>query len=196
VITPPGELFGLVLAGGRSARMGRDKALLTYGDGRPQAVVAYELLQEFCGRVYLSVRTRRETLSQWPQLVDRYDEIGPMAGILTALDEHREAAWLVVACDLPFLNRETLRQLLAARDPQRIATAFRSAHDGLPEPLCAIYEPAARARLLEFVTHGLHCPRKALINSPVHLVELANHRALDNVNDPLEYERAATTPKP
>jgi molybdopterin-guanine dinucleotide biosynthesis protein A len=195
VITPPGELFGLVLAGGRSTRMGRDKALLTYSDGRPQAVVAYELLREFCGRVYLSVRTRRETLSEWPQLVDRYEEIGPMAGILTALDEHREAAWLVVACDLPFLNRETLRQLLAARDPQRIATAFRSAHDDLPEPLCAIYEPAARARLLELVSKGLHCPRKALINSPVHLVELADRRALDNVNDPLEYERAATTPK-
>ena len=195
MITPPGELFGLVLAGGRSARMGRDKALLTYGAGRPQAVVAYELLREFCGRVYLSVRTVQETLSEWPQLVDRYEEIGPMAGILTALDEHRESAWLVVACDLPFLNRETLRQLLAARDPQRIATAFRSAHDGLPEPLCAIYEPAARARLLEFVTQGLHCPRHALINSSVHLVELADHRALDNVNDPLEYERAATTPK-
>jgi molybdopterin-guanine dinucleotide biosynthesis protein A len=195
VITPPGELFGLVLAGGRSARMGRDKALLAYSDGRPQAVVAYEQLREFCGCVYLSVRARRETLSEWPQLVDRYEDIGPMAGILTALDEHREPAWLVVACDLPFLNRETLRQLVAARDPQRIATAFRSAHDGLPEPLCAIYEPAARARLLEFVTQGLHCPRKALINSPVHLVELADQRALDNVNDPLEYERAATTPK-
>ena len=195
MITPPGKLFGLVLAGGRSARMGHDKALLTYSDGRPQAVIAYELLQEFCRRVYLSVCTRRETLSEWPQLVDRYEEIGPMAGILTALDEHREAAWLVVACDLPFLNRETLRQLLAARDPQRIATAFRSAHDGLTEPLCAIYEPTARARLLEFVKQGIHCPRRALINSPVHLVELADHRALDNVNDPLEYERAATTLK-
>ena len=112
MITPPSELFGLVLAGGRSTRMGRDKALLTYSDGRPQAVVTYELLQEFCGRVYLSVRTRRETLGEWPQLVDRYEEIGPMAGILTALDEHPEAAWLIVACDLPFLNRETLRQLL------------------------------------------------------------------------------------
>ncbi len=195
MITPPGKPFGLVLAGGRSARMGHDKALLTYNGGRPQAVVAYELLQEFCRRVYLSVSTRRETLSEWPQLVDRYEEIGPMAGILTALDKHRKAAWLVVACDLPFLNRETLRQLLAARDPQRIATAFRSAHDGLPEPLCAIYEPTARTRLLEFVTQGLHCPRRALINSQVHLVELADYRALDNVNDPLEYERAATTLK-
>ena len=193
--TPPGKLFGLVLAGGRSARMGRDKALLTYSNGRPQAVVVYEMLREFCGRVYLSVRTHRETLSEWPQLVDRYEEIGPIAGILTALDEHREAAWLVVACDLPFLSRETLCQLLAARDPQKIATAFRSAHDGLPEPLCAIYEPAAQAQLLKFVAQGLHCPRKMLINSPVHLVEPADRRALDNVNDPLEYERAATTPK-
>lgn len=190
--TPPGELYGLVLAGGRSTRMGRDKALLSYGDGRPQAAVAYELLREFCARVYVSARAGREALGGLPHLIDRYDEIGPIAGILTALDEHPGVAWLVVACDLPFLTRETLRLLIAARDPGRIATAFRSAHDGLPEPLCAIYEPVARERLKEFVAQGIHCPRKALINSPAHLIELADRRALDNVNRPEEYRRATS----
>jgi len=175
--------------------MGRDKALLTYRHPRPQAVVTYELLQEFCARVYLSVRPgQRDSdgpLASLRQLADRFEEIGPMAGILTALSEHPDSPWLVVACDLPFLNRATLQRLIAARDPQKLATAFRSAHDGLPEPLCAIYEPSSRARLLELVAQGVHCPRKALIASSVHLIDLADARSLDNVNDPQEYAEAS-----
>ena len=49
----------------------------------------------------------------------------------------------MLACDLPFLADETLRHLIEHRDPSRLATAYRSSHDGLPEPLCAIWEPAA-----------------------------------------------------
>ena len=47
----------------------------------------------------------------------------------------------MLACDLPLLDAATLEHLLRARDPRRAATAYRSSHDGLPEPLCAIYEP-------------------------------------------------------
>jgi molybdopterin-guanine dinucleotide biosynthesis protein A len=80
---------------------------------------------------------------------------------------------------------------VAARDPARIATAFRSACDGLPEPLCAIYEPAARERLKAFVARGVLCPRKALIESSVLLLDPADGRALENVNRPDEYRSAS-----
>jgi molybdenum cofactor guanylyltransferase len=55
----------------------------------------------------------------------------------------------VLACDLPFLTDAALAQLLEERDPTALATAYRSAHDGLPEPLCAIWEPAAAAALAQ-----------------------------------------------
>jgi molybdopterin-guanine dinucleotide biosynthesis protein A len=77
--------------------------------------------------------------------------------------------------------------LIRARRPQRLATAFRSSHDGLPEPLCAIYEPASRKPLLDHVTSGKHCPRKFLIQSDVELLDEPNPRALDNVNTPQEH---------
>ena len=99
-------------------------------------------------------------------------------------------AWLVIACDLPFLDAQTLDTLLLARDPGFDATAFRSSHDGLPEPLCAIYEPSARKGIAAQIAAGRNCPRKFLINAHTQLLEQPNPRALDNVNTVDEYERA------
>jgi molybdenum cofactor guanylyltransferase len=83
--------------------------------------------------------------------------------------------------------------LIAARDPARIATAFRSAHDGLPEPLCAIYEPRARQAIAAYVAGGRNCPRKFLIGADTHLIEQPNPRALDNVNTAEEYGHAMSS---
>jgi molybdopterin-guanine dinucleotide biosynthesis protein A len=103
------------------------------------------------------------------------------------LQAHPKAAWLVVACDLPFLNEQTLRHLVEHRDPRRLATAYKSSHDGLPEPLCAIWEPAAREPVLAYMATGKQCPRKFLINADTLLLDLPDARALDNVNTAEEY---------
>jgi len=97
---------------------------------------------------------------------------------------------LVVACDLPFLSDAALERLLAARDPGVLATAYSSAHDGLPEPLCAIWEPAAAAALAAYQAGGGMCPRKFLRTHPMRLLMPRDGRALDNVNTPEEYRLA------
>lgn len=188
-------LFGLVLAGGASTRMQRDKAALAY-HGRPQLEWAYELLSEVCAATFISVRPDQRseaTRAQFPQIVDRQPGAGPIAGISAALQEHPKAAWLIVACDLPFLTREILQHLVAHRDPQRVATAYSSAHDSLPEPLCAIWEPSAREAVLAYMQSGKQCPRKFLINSDTLLLDLPDARALDNVNTVDEFSAANAT---
>ncbi len=186
-------LHGLVLAGGFSTRMGRDKALLDY-HGRPQALAAWELVRACVPDTWISCRRGQLTdavFSAIPQLHDRDEGLGPMGGMLTAWAHAPEAAWLVVACDLPLLNPTVLRQLVAARRPDALATAYRSAHGGLPEPLCAIYEPAMRPLFLEAVAAGRQCPRKALIQcgDRVNLLDLPDADALENANDPAEAAR-------
>jgi molybdopterin-guanine dinucleotide biosynthesis protein A len=131
--------------------------------------------------------------AKYPQVVDTREELGPIAGILAAQALHPDAAWLVLACDLPFLDAATLKHLIWARQPDRLATAYRSSHDGLPEPLCAIWEPGSRDAVAAYVAGGKQCPRKFLINSNAHLLEEPNPRALDNVNTPEEYGSAMST---
>ena len=177
-------LFGLVLAGGASTRMQRDKAAIEY-HGQSQLHWTFQLLTQVCAATFVSVRPdQREdpTRAGLPQIVDRQPGIGPIAGITAALQAHPKAAWLVVACDLPFLNEQTLRHLIEHRDVHKLATAYKSSHDGLPEPLCAIWEPAAREPLLAHLAAGKQCPRKFLINADTLLLELPDPRALDNVN--------------
>jgi molybdopterin-guanine dinucleotide biosynthesis protein A len=179
-------LYGLVLAGGRSRRMQTDKAALSYGS-RPQLALAFDLLSPRVDAAWISVRADQSAdalRAAFPQVVDGGIGAGPIAGIVAALGREPTAAWLVLACDLPYLDGATLDQLIAGRDPARPATAFRSVRDGLPEPLCAIYEPASREPILRYVAAGGSCPRRFLLSQDTLLLDPVNAQALDNANTP------------
>lgn len=194
IAAPP--LYGLVLAGGRSSRMQRDKATLEYRPGETQLDAAMKLLEGRVARAFLSVRPDQRNdpaRAKYEQIVDRGGVEGPIAGISAAIAEHPGAAWLVLACDLPFLDARTLDALLAGRSIDADATAFRSSHDGLPEPLCAIYEPRAADKIAAHIGEGRNCPRKFLINASTRLLDQPNPRALDNVNTSDEYADAMST---
>lgn len=195
---PVPALYGLVLAGGRSTRMRRDKATLAY-HGRSQLEAAFELLAATVDRCHISVRPDQidEPLRRrFPQIVDRHAQLGPLAGILAAQQSHPEVAWLVLACDLPFLDPASLQHLIAQRDRGALATAYRSAHDGLPEPLCAIYEPESAGALADYAAAGRSCPRKFLMERHARLVEPVHTRALDNINSTREYWESMETLAP
>ena len=188
------SLYGLVLAGGKSTRMNSDKALLDY-HGKPQAEVVYALLADVCENVYISSRAGQwseDELKDLPQIHDVYPGLGPLSGILSAIHIYPNVAWLVVACDLPFVNSGTLAKLISSRDPLKMATCFKSTRDQLPEPLCAIYEPKIRARLIEYVDMGNVSPRHVLRNSPICLIDQTNKDNLENVNYTDEYIKAKT----
>ncbi len=179
-------IYGLVLAGGESRRMGRDKALLIR-DGQSQLAHIATLLEGVTDRVYVSSRQEQHEdpeRSRFENIVDRYEGIGPIAGILSAMDAHPHADWLVVACDLPNIDEQTLSFLIEKAKPKQPFTAFKSSYDGLPEPLCALYRSGSEAIIRQFVEDGIVCPRKVLIRSDAMLLEQPNPVALDNINTP------------
>ena len=185
-------VHGLILAGGSSSRMKRDKAALEY-EGRSQLDRAFELASRHVRAVFVSVQASQAAdpaRARHPLILDSVAGAGPIVGIRSALAAHGDAAWLVLACDLPFLSDAALAHLLTERDPAAIATAYRSVHDGLPEPLCAVWEPRAAPELTSYQAAGGQCPRKFLMRHAVHLLELNDRRALDNVNTPEEYSEA------
>lgn len=187
---PP--VYGLVLAGGSSTRMRRDKAVLEY-QGVMQLDRVFEIVARHCERSFVSVRasqTHEPSRASKPLIIDAVDGEGPIVGIRSAMAAHRDAAWLVVACDLPFLSDGVIERLLAARDAAAFATAYRSAHDGLPEPLCALWEPRAAEALATYQVEGGACPRKFLMRHGARLIDALEPAALDNINTPEDYDEA------
>lgn len=185
-MAPGSRTCGLVLAGGRSRRMGQDKARLTR-NGTSLLEHAFRLVDEVTGDAYVSVRPDQVDDAErrrFPQVVDRFHDLGPVAGILSAQLAHPDADWLVVACDLPNLDRATLANLLTRAPAEAPFVAYRSRLDGLPEPLCALYRRGSAALVDAAVKQGVVCPRKILLRNDAVLLDLPQQDALANVNTP------------
>ena len=186
------KLYGLVLSGGKSTRMGEDKGLITYHD-LPQREHLYHLLNEVCEQTFLSIRKdqEKEISNTFNTIIDKDDFRGPYNGLLSAHIAHPEVAWLVLACDLPLMDKKALQELIAARNAEKIASAFADATNPLPEPLCAIWEPEALKQSIAYLEAGNgSCPRKFLINADVNLVFPQQKEVLLNANSRAEYEEA------
>ncbi|WP_312512504.1 NTP transferase domain-containing protein [Chryseobacterium culicis] len=185
------QLNGLVLAGGKSVRMGNPKDKINW-HGKEQKYYAADLLAPFCDEVYISCRQDQleNFNSEYNALTDTFLHMGPFGGILSALRSQRDKAWLVVACDLPLLDKNSLEFLIQSRDPEKAATTYESPFDGLPEPLITIWEPKSYLLLLNFLGTGNTCPRKVLLNSDTLILKPANPDALMNVNTPEDMKKA------
>jgi len=187
-------LRGLVVAGGRSERLGRDKAAVEL-DGHTLLERAVAALATVTADVRVAVRPDQleEPLRRGFRLVpDAGAGMGPAAGILAAHVAEPAAAWLVLACDMPRAGAAVLAALAAGRDPARAATAFRAAADGLPEPLCAIYEPATLAAFRRHVAAGgSPSPRGWLAAADTRLLDAPDPGALGSINTPEDLEHLA-----
>lgn len=191
-MTSTAKLNGLVLSGGKSTRMGTDKGLIGY-HGIPQREYLYDLLNQVCDETFISLREEQEVElpSKMRAIVDLNEFKGPYNGLLSAHRKQPKAAWLVLACDLPLMSLEALKELISARNPEKVATAFALKNNPLPEPLCAIWESHALAESISYLEGGNgSCPRKFLINRDTKLVFPKNENVLLNANSEDEYKEA------
>lgn len=181
------ELIGLVLAGGDSRRMGGDKGELRYR-GVAQARYLWELLGRHLERCLVSVNAGQRNLSTYkdlPVIVDPEPRRGPATGLLAAHAAEPGAAWLVAAVDMVHIDDALVRTLIARRQFNAAATAWRHA-DGTLEPLFAIWEPTALECLSGRVASGDSSPRRCLESTDVEILETARPEAFKSVNLPGE----------
>jgi molybdenum cofactor guanylyltransferase len=146
---PRPEPVGVVLAGGSSRRMGRDKALLASG-GESLPARAARRLAAVCAEVAVADRGRG-LLPGLPSLPDGPGR-GPAAGILGAAEAHPGRRLLVLACDLPRVPEGLLAAL--AHPEEAADWVVPRWREGV-EPLCALYGPAALAALGRRIARGL-----------------------------------------
>jgi molybdopterin-guanine dinucleotide biosynthesis protein A len=183
-------LQGLVLAGGQSRRMGADKASLEIA-GTSLLARAVAMLGQLVDEVYVSVAAAQSAdplRSEFTVIPDQFADIGPAAGLLSAHRHAPESAWLVIACDMPLLDTESLLQLVESRRPEMAATVWAAADSSGPEPLCAIYEPGTLAAFLEQVTAGGNpSPRDWLAGAQVHMLAAPGADVLSSANTPEQF---------
>ena len=178
---------GLVLAGGKSTRMGQDKTQLSY-HGKSQLDHTVALLEESLLKTFVSVAQNQE-LDNYNFIQDKFVDLGAFGAICSAFQHNPNKAWLVLATDLPFVDHTLIQLVLKHRNPKKIATAIKGKSKQFVEPLITIYEPKAYPVLLSYLAQGYSCPRKVLINSAIEIVEV-DDALIRNINTPEEFTAA------
>lgn len=161
--------WGMVLAGGKSTRLGRDK-VVEFVEGRPLLARMTALAGQVCQNVVISGRNPA-SLEEFPPEVRRLGWVpdegpgsGPIRGITTCL-RRLGGPLLALACDLPLLDTDTLERLLEAhahRPPHAVMTTFLQPATGYIESLVAIYEPEALPLLESAAAAGLYKLSRAI----------------------------------
>ena len=184
-------LYGLVLAGGKSSRMGEDKGLIEYHQGQPQRMYIYNLLSSLCEKAFFGLRLDQKTeAGELPLIIDNENYQGPFKCLHAAHDAHPLQAWLVVACDLPFITEDTLRKLIRERDRTKVATAYYQPEQDYPEPLVAIWEPEGLRLAKIYASSGNNSPARFLKGANYKKVTPDKKEELMNVNRPEDFEQA------
>lgn len=186
------EIYGLVLAGGKSSRMQTDKAALQYHVNISQQTFLYKLLKKYCSKTFISCRQDQVNQLQPDEIfiIDENKYEGPLNGILSAHHSFPDKAWLVIAVDLPHISDNTIEVLLSEREPLKMATVYATQASGMPEPLIAIWERAALVEAEKYMQEGNRCPRKFLCGQDIKTIFPENDIELFNANYYTDYLEA------
>lgn len=177
------KIFGLILAGGKSVRMGHDKGLINY-HGKPQREFLFDLLNTVCHQVFTSCKQGSEIPSHLNPLPDQLEIESPLNGIISAFRVNPDAAWLTAPVDMPNIDLPTLEYLIRHRDKTKLATCFYDSDGKDPEPLLTLWESSAYPLLEKHYQKGHKGVKPFLLHHDICLITTPDTRMHQNVNSP------------
>lgn len=192
------SLYGAVFIGGQSKRMGKPKFSLSY-NGASETERMMKILNRFCEQTFLSSRSDLNLdmgslagLAGVRRVNDDHIGLGPVGGLATLMAAHPDKAWLITACDMPFLDAKNFEIILNGRDPLRYGTCFTQKGRRGFEPMCAIYEPKFILPLYEAMSRRELSLSRIIAELPFKEIKILekNRGSFMNVNTPEEYEVA------
>jgi molybdopterin-guanine dinucleotide biosynthesis protein A len=175
------SINGLILAGGESLRMGKDKSLLSY-HGKPQREYLFELLSPHCSNVFTSCKSAADVPAFLNPIEDKFDFKSPLNGILSVLSFQPHSAWLSVPVDMPFIDSNILKVLISGRDTSKVATCFFDSEGINPEPLFAIWEPSAFPLMMTYYESGRKSARGFLTSQEIKILKSPDPKMHVNIN--------------
>jgi len=165
--------------------MGRDKSLLEWKE-KPLYRHVYQEICTYCKEVFISCKKEQADNYELPVIVDVYENIGPISGIISSLMEIKEHPILTIPCDMPHINKIVIEAMIAAYDPS-LNGVFLKENNGNIEPLVAIYNPSVLPLLMEKYLEGSYSLQKFIAQlSNVRFVNISEN-SLININTPDEF---------
>jgi molybdenum cofactor guanylyltransferase len=186
-----GSSAGFVLTGGRSSRMGTDKALLPFGDGLLVDYMAAQVAGA-AGSACLVGQPERYVHLEYPAIADLFPGIGPLGGIVTALSAARAEWNLIVACDMPALPKGALDRILEAARGSTADSVIPCVGSHL-QPVCAAYRHSALAGLHRAIEDGVRALHKAVEYVQVQRLEFKHENWFQNLNTREEWSEFQVT---
>ena len=179
------DVSGVVLAGGRNKRMGTNKAEMKLGDQTLLEIQVKKLKN--LGIDDIMVSGYQSVLEGTRTVEDIYTGKGPLGGVDACLKAAKKTACLVLSVDAPLVSEETLKALVEAHE----GPATVLSHDGMIEPLIAVYDAALAPRAEEKIQNDDFAVRKMAANPEVKKVEYTGDpELLLNCNTPEDFEKA------
>ncbi len=177
----------VIFAGGKSSRMGRDKASLPFGGFDTLAEYQYQRLKKIFKDVYIGSKTEKFDFDA-PLILDCYEANSPMAGLVSAFETLEKAdAVFVLSVDAPFVDEAIISRLLRA-DGNADAVIARCCKK--VQPLCGLYRRSTLPNAKATLDADKHKMGILLEELNTHYVDFENKDAFLNLNRPEEYETA------
>jgi len=168
----PDEITGIVLAGGKSSRMGKDKSLLVYG-GKPLITYAIDALRPLCGKVIINSNHAVYDFTGCEVWPDELPVQAPMIGIYSCLKRSASKWNMVLSCDMPMVSASLIEWLWLHKSESDMVIPV---HDGAcMEPLCGLYSKTTLPLLEEKILSGDYSLQRFIGQASASLLEIGPH---------------------
>ena len=174
------EVTGIILAGGKSARMGADKGLQELC-GKALISYAIQSLSETCNTIIISTSSDAYLSFGLKTIPDEIPGIGPMGGIYSALKQSKTERTLVLSCDLPFVSKELLSFILKNAEGYQVAVPWQGNQHY--EPLCGFYNLSVLEQMNAFIEKGNY--KLPDLFEEIIINKLVIHNILDSYSENL-----------
>jgi molybdopterin-guanine dinucleotide biosynthesis protein A len=170
---------GIILAGGKSSRMGMDKGFCAI-NGKPMVQYAIEVLEQVCDSLIISSNNPDYELFGFPVIPDLIKDIGPMGGIYTGLMQSETKYNFFLSCDMPMVSVGVIRHILEYKQNYDAVVPIWKNY---PEPMCAYYHKRIIDKIDKLIQQGIY--KTQVIISEVNAMTIEITENLPFYNDQL-----------
>ena len=178
----------IIFAGGKSSRMGRDKALLPFGEYSTLCEYQYQRLAKIFETVHISTKEAKFDFDA-PLIYDCYPQSSPLVGLISIFETIESDECFILSVDAPFVDEQVIKRLYKQSE-ESLADAIIAQSPGGNQPLCGIYRRSILPYAKEFIAQENHKLNALLRRADTTFVLFEDEAPFDNLNHPHEYEKA------